>query len=372
MTVEKHKAPEVVVVGAGIFGLSCAVACAGRGMSVTVLERTAPGAGASGGVVGALSPFLPGPWNPKKQTQLDALVAAEAYWGRIAELSGHDPGYARVGRLIPLAEAPARTRAEAMEEAATANWPEPFRWELVPPEDLPGWIARDAAPFGAVRETLSARLVPRAALAALAAALTALGGRLQVGTEVTGLAPGPTATTRGESVRADAIVLATGFGGGGPSGPLPGLPSGATHVKGQAALLACDQPRMPLVFSDGLYVVAHGDGSVAVGSTSETDWQDAGTTDEQLEELVARARVLCPDLAAAPVVMRWAGLRPRAPRPDPLVGPLPGAPGVFVADGGYKIGFGLAPAVGEAVAAMIAGQPSGLPDTFTPAAHDLC
>lgn len=51
--------PDVLVVGAGIFGLSCAWACIERGLSVVVAERAAPGAGASGGPVGALAPHLP-------------------------------------------------------------------------------------------------------------------------------------------------------------------------------------------------------------------------------------------------------------------------------------------------------------------------
>lgn len=364
---EKQKQPDVVVVGAGIFGLSCAVACAMRGMAVTVLERTAPGAGASGGVVGALSPFLPDPWNPKKEAQLAALIAGEAHWARIAELSGHDPGYARVGRLMPIGSGAALGRAEAMLRAADERWPAPFVWELVAPDALPRWIAADAAPYGAVRETLSARIQPRRALGALAAALEALGGRLRPCVEVTELRDGGGVMTGEGPVEADAVVLATGSGGAALTGALiPGR-----HVKGQAALLGCTLPRMPLIFDNGVYVVAHGDGTVAVGSTSEESFEAAETTDEQLETLLQRARALCPDLAAAPVVLRWAGLRPRAPRPDPLIGPLPGRPGVFLADGGYKIGFALAPVAAAAVAAMIAGEASSLPDAFGPSAHGI-
>ncbi|WP_442885702.1 FAD-dependent oxidoreductase, partial [Amaricoccus sp.] len=40
--------PDVLVVGAGGFGPSCAWACAGRGLRVTGLERNTPASGASG------------------------------------------------------------------------------------------------------------------------------------------------------------------------------------------------------------------------------------------------------------------------------------------------------------------------------------
>ncbi|MER2509538.1 MAG: FAD-dependent oxidoreductase, partial [Amaricoccus sp.] len=52
----KGGSAEVLVIGAGIFGLATALACARRGMSVIVADRAEPGAGASGGPVGALSP----------------------------------------------------------------------------------------------------------------------------------------------------------------------------------------------------------------------------------------------------------------------------------------------------------------------------
>ena len=96
---------DVTVMGGGIFGLACAHACARRGARVRLIEARAIGAGASGGVVGALAPHVPENWNPKKAFQLDSLLMAEAYWADVAEVSGIDPGYARTGRLQPLADA---------------------------------------------------------------------------------------------------------------------------------------------------------------------------------------------------------------------------------------------------------------------------
>ena len=73
-------------------------------------------------------------------------------------------------------------------------------------------------------------------------------------------------------------------------------------------------------------VPARPDGTVAVGSTSERDVADT-TTDAQLDALIARAQAICPALAGAEVIDRWAGVRPRALSRAPLVGAWPGRPG---------------------------------------------
>ncbi|MFP4328302.1 MAG: FAD-dependent oxidoreductase, partial [Paracoccaceae bacterium] len=64
---------EVTVRGAGIFGLAVAWACLRRGARVTVVDPHGPGAGVSGGLVGALAPHVPENWNDKKAFQLDSL-----------------------------------------------------------------------------------------------------------------------------------------------------------------------------------------------------------------------------------------------------------------------------------------------------------
>jgi glycine oxidase len=71
-------------------------------------------------------------------------------------------------------------------------------------------------------------------------------------------------------------------------------------VKGQAAVLHRDLRGMPQLYADGLHIVPHADGTVAVGSTSERDWDDPVATDRQLDEVIARARAACPALRDAP------------------------------------------------------------------------
>jgi len=71
---------DVTVLGAGIFGLATAWACAARGAKVQVIDPNGIGAGSSSGVVGALAPHVPEQWNAKKQFQFEALDGAAAFW----------------------------------------------------------------------------------------------------------------------------------------------------------------------------------------------------------------------------------------------------------------------------------------------------
>jgi glycine/D-amino acid oxidase-like deaminating enzyme len=364
----KGGAIDVAVVGAGVFGLCAAWFCAEAGLRVTVFEAAEPGAGASGGVVGALVPHQPRTWSEKKAFQRGALAEAESFWRGIAAAGCGDPGYGRIGRVVPLPDATARDRAILQAAAAAEAWPAPARWEVLDPHRLPGWLVPGAAPHGAVRETFSARLHPRRAVAALVAALRQRGVDLRPGTAVRSVEPGLLQLT-GEAVAASAIVLAAGTGGTALTTRLMRGPE-ARPVKGQAALLGgVPAPDALLLTADGLYVVPHADGTTAVGSTSESTWDDPAGTDDRLDALVARARAACPGLAPAPVVARWAALRPRAPKPDPLVGPVPGAPGVFLANGGFKIGFGIAHAVGRIVADQVQGYDPAYPARFRPEGH---
>jgi len=336
--------PDLTVRGAGIFGLSIAWEAARRGARVRVIETVRIGAGSSGGLVGALAPHVPGQWNDKKAFQLDSLLMAEAFWAAVDAESGLASGYARTGRLQPLADARAVAAAHARAAEADILWQGRAVWQVIPatggwqPHSPTGWLVHD---------TLTARINPRAALASLAGAIRARGN--DIGPD-DGNVGGP-------------VIWATGTAGLEALSADLGRPAGG-GVKGQAARLAHDASALPQLLIDGLHIVPHDDGTVAIGSTSERTWSDPVATDDRLEALIRRARAACPALAGAAVLERWAGLRPRAATRAPMLGAWPGRDGQFIANGGFKIGFGMAPKVARVMADLVLDRTDRIPPAF--------
>lgn len=353
-------AADVTVMGGGILGLATALACARRGAGVRVIERAEIGAGSSGGVVGALAPHVPESWNAKKAFQFESLMMAADFWAEVERLSGLGSGYARLGRLQPLADAAALAQAERRVAEAAHLWRGRAAWRIEAGED-DGW--RGTSPTGLwVHDDLSARLAPRRALLALAGAVRALGGEvIEEGPPAAGGGPRePPAGIFDGRKWPGPVIWATGVQGLADLSADLGRPVGG-GVKGQAALFACAARDRPQLFVGGLHIVPHGDGTVAVGSTTERDWDDPRSVDDRLEGLIRRACDACPALRAAPVIERWAGVRPRARSRAPMLGPWPGRAGHFVANGGFKIGFGMAPKVAEVMADLVLEGRDGIP-----------
>ncbi len=343
---------DVTVLGGGIFGLACAFRMARMGARVRLIERHAIGAGCSGGLVGALAPHVPENWNAKKQFQLESLLMAAEFWAEVEAIGGQSPGYARSGRLQPLADAAAIARAKARAAEAQTLWQGRATWKVIPVTDAP-W--QPAAPSGyLVHDTLTARASPRAAGRALLAALQALGVDVLLGDAPTqGARQGPTQGM---------VLHATGLTGLQDLSQSLGKPVGS-GVKGQSVSVLHTAPDAPQIFADGLHIVPHADGTVAIGSTSENHWTD-GATDAQCDALLEKARTILPVLRDAPEVTRWAGIRPRSKSRAPVLGAWPDRPGHFIANGGFKIGFGMAPKVAETIALLMLEGRDTIPPGF--------
>jgi glycine oxidase len=339
---------DLTVRGGGIFGLSVAWEATQRGARVRLIERDRIGCGASGGLVGALAPHTPEGWNPVKEFQLASLLRAESWWQAVEAASGLSAGYARTGRLQGLADAAAVTLARIRAAQAVTLWQGRAVWEVIP---ATGAAWEPAAPTGLlIHDTLSARIQPRQALAALEAALRAKGVEIVLG----------------DASEEGPVIWATGAAGLDALTADLGRKAGQ-GVKGQAvAVHLPGYAGAPQLFIDGLHLVPHADGTVAIGSTTENQWTDGTSTDAQADALLARARELLPVLQNAPETARWAGLRPRATSRGPLLGAWPGRPGHYIANGGFKIGFGVAPETARLICDLVLTGEDAIPAQFLP------
>ena len=335
---------EMTVLGAGAFGLSVAYAAAKRGARVRVIDPFGVGAGSSGGVVGALAPHTPDNWNDKKEFQFQSLIMARTHWPAVEETGGVASGYGRTGRVQALQSGRQVEMAQARAETAKELWQGQAAWQVVTERTS---ALMPESPTGAwVIDDLSARLNPARACASLAAAITALGGEI--------VREGP---------EEGAVVHAQGWWGLKALNDAFGREVG-NGVKGQAILLDFDAREAPQVYAEGLHIIFHADGTTAIGSTSERDFDAPDTTDDQADALLERARADLPALADAPELKRWAGVRPRAKSRAPMLGAWPDRAGHYIANGGFKIGYGMAPLAAEVLVDLVLEGRDAIPADF--------
>ncbi len=359
-------------------GLWAALYAERRGIDTLLIDGGSLGQGTSGGLLGALMPHTPDVWDEKKQFQFEALTALETEIAGLEAATGLSAGYRRCGRLMPLPKPHLRVIAERRIPDAERNWNQcgrAFDWQVIDRTPVDGWPAADVSGAGLTFETLSARVDPRALISVLTAALrTARHVRIienctadQIDAE-----RGCAILSNGETIAFGHCIVAAGiraFPMLEALGPALPKPIGQA-VKGQAALFRTEvDPALPLIFLDGLFVVQHETGMVAVGSTSENHFVRPEGTDHQLETLIARARKMVPLLEGAEIVERWAGLRPKAIDRDPMVGPHPDAPRILALTGGFKVSFGLAHSLAEAALTLMAGGAPSMPSSFLLESH---
>lgn len=367
---------DIVVVGGGIFGLSVAKAALGKGLKVALLEKNTIASGASAGLVGALMPHVPSKWNDKKQFQLDALIELSDIVEELEEATGLSVGYSRAGRLIPLYTEPKLEHALSRVEESKQRWRSDetgFTFNVVKETPFNDWLTPEAAPLGIIWDTLAARANPRLVSAALK---TLLETRIDImeHTEYLGFdeTTGTVSLGNGESLSADRVVLSAGYEGFEPLSKIAGKPIGM-GVKGQSLLLEykADKP-LPVIYDNGIYVVSHANGTVAIGSTSEQEWTSKEPVEVDIQTMLSKAVGFCPSLKDAPILTRWAGIRPKCKKRDPLVGLIPGKDKTWVATGGFKISYAISHRIATCLMQEMfpeQDQTIHLPESFKPAFH---
>ncbi|MEO6497057.1 MAG: glycine oxidase ThiO [Solirubrobacteraceae bacterium] len=344
-------APDVAVIGGGVIGLSVAWSAARRGMSVTVFDRGSLGDGASRVAAGMLAPVSEA--DVGEPALLRAGLASAALWPSFAGALELGDAYRRCGTLVV---ARGGDEAEALDRECR------LREELeLPVTRLRGSEARRLEPGLApgIRAALHVpddhAVDPRALIEALVLACEQAGVTLRPNEEVS------------EPPPAGRVVLATGAWAGAPVRPVKGQILRLRDPDGQGLLdRVIRGAHTPGRRGSGFYVVPRGDGRYVLGATVEERGFDTTVTAGGVRELLQEAQLLIPGLDELVIEDAAAGLRPGTPDNGPLLGER--ADGVILATGHHRNGILLAPLTGQAIAALLAGEP--MPDeaaAFAPA-----
>jgi glycine oxidase len=355
-----RKSYDAVIVGAGLIGLACAWRAAERGMSVLVLERSAPGAGASGVAAGMLAPVTEADFGEEPLLRLN-LSSRELWPAFAAELearSGMPTHYRDSGALVVAAD---RDDAEELRRLHAFQRTLGLEAEWLSARECrrlePGLAPRIG---GGILAPQDGHVDPQAVLPALEAALESAGGELLSGAEVRsvdhdlGRVSG-VSTAAGASISAERVVVAAGawspsldpIGSGPPVRPVKG------QILELRARAGASPPPERIVRTPRCYLFARGDGRVVLGATVEEQGFDTTLTAGGVYRLLEAAWEVFPEVEEMELAGARVGLRPGSPDNAPVIGP-DGPEGLVWATGHYRNGVLLAPLTARAVAGLLA------------------
>jgi glycine oxidase len=348
---------DVVIVGAGIIGLSIARELARRGeRDVTVIERGELGKEASWAAGGILAPQVEAD-KPNEFFQL-ACASRDLYSEFAAALTaetGVDVELDRTGTLY---------LGFNEDDEREMRWR--YDWQIrkgLQIEWLTAEQARRLEP-NISDQVRCALLFPndyqvenRQLVKALIAANEKLGVKLVTNCEVQ--------TIRIENKRVVGVETSEGFvaapvivaaAGAWTSQLMPAQPSSDLKIepiRGQMVCFKAPQIARHVIYSPRGYLVPRRDGRLLAGSTSDHVGFDKSVTDDGVKSIISMAMEMAPSLKNMAVDHSWAGFRPHAEDDLPVLGPDEDVEGLIYATGHYRNGILLAPITAELIADSI-------------------
>ncbi len=345
---------DVVVIGAGVSGLSSAYFLARAGRDVVVVDKGIVGGEASGRNGGMVSERVDEP------LLIPMAVEATELWTTLDEELGYPTEFTQEGRLQVAVTELEMGDLLAERDVALRHG---IDVALVEPSEI-----RDMIP-GITERTLGGLFFPNGGHAntqltvqAYAWALQDLGGRLYQNTTVTGLRVidgrvSVVETTAGDF--APEIVI-------GAAGPQTGLLADLADVHVPVAparveILATApvEQRFPIALvGNGLYGHQAVRGNLIFGGGAH-EWADVELTASPgkpntplIRNIARRVAELLPGMADVPVIRSWAGVVEQAPDYRPIIDILD-CPSNYVVVTASAHGFGISPATGKVVSELV-------------------
>jgi D-amino-acid dehydrogenase len=391
----------VAVIGAGAVGLASAYALARGGAEVVVLERGRVGEGASFGNTGWICPSLSAPlaapgvmgaailgmarrnspvlvqprldraflrwtwefWRAcsaaryREVTEETVAFGARSFelFDRLREEIGvdvHMTGMVVAART----ERGLREYADAVETAQNAGYDGPVE-ELGADELRRREPALSEAAVGGLFVADERYVRPEELTARLAAALREGGAAVREGAEVTSLGrrDGAWRLRAGdEEVQADAVVLAAGAWSGrllrslGIRIPMEAAKGYSVTARGSGT-----PPRHALYLAEAKVGASPFGDLVRLAGNFDLAGVDSTLRKRRIGAILRSALPFLRDWRPERIELQWAGLRPYTADGLPIVGPVPGHPGLVTATGHGRMGITQAPSTAEFVRTLV-------------------
>ena len=402
-----HDVPDVLVIGAGAVGLASALALAESGRSVRVLDAGRIGGGSSHGNCGTITPShappLAAPGMVLRALSMMLRPDAPLYirprvdpllWRWLWRLRGR----CNAAHWRESALAKASLLADSRQRLEDWVGRHALDCEFLPSGE--DYVFRDARAFahgqeeipllrevgidvqlldgpayerdepamrpgvaGAIRFDGDAALRPDRYVAELARVARAKGVVIEEHRAVTALQAmrdGFEVETAAGRVPARQVVVATGAWSARFARSL-GLPWLARTIQpGKGYSITYDPPsrapRRPLVLRERAVCVTAWGSGYRLGSTMEFSGFDGRLNERRLGALERGAAEYLREPVGPRVRERWYGWRPMSLDDVPLIGAVPGRPGLWLATGHGMMGIGMSAGTGQLLADLMAGR----------------
>lgn len=330
------KAWDVIIAGAGIIGVSLALELRERGHAVLVLDHATPGGEASSAAAGMLAPA-----DPETPPALRPMAFASArifpdFVCKLETAGKMQVDFRHFGTIALLRDEPAPAEYRGL----SAN-------ELQRLE--PSLQNTGQSAFFVHEDSVDPHLLMQAALAAA----RNLGVEVRGDSAVQDIRPrdnGVEALTPADTFSAHCVVDCRGAWSGAPVRPRKGQ---MLYVQPRTAAL------QHVLRAPDVYLVPRNSGKILIGATVEDVGYDKSVDPATVHALFSAAAKYLPELASAPIIQSWAGLRPGTPDGLPILG-VTEAPGILIASGHFRNGILLAPITAKIMADLVEGRPSPL------------
>lgn len=344
----------IVVVGAGIAGLSLAYELCQRGAKVVILEADRIAAGASGVATSYLEPRLGN--TAMRSIERESMQRWSDYAGHLEKLSGIAVGFRREGQLKIALQDDLKKFEKDLTNRTAQN--QPFSrlnaedLQLLEPEISPQIAA--AAYLPDVRWVTGKRVCQ-----ALASAIGEVGGEIREGVRVTAIERQHhqlrIVTDDAVSLIADKIVLCTGMGAADISGLPEDIPN-SRAVRGVNLIVDQSHLASPLT-----HLIKHHRGNMCpresnqliVGTTYEAGETSLEPSADIVEFLYQNAEPILPRVRDLPLVKVTAGLRSKVGDGNLRLGRSVHEPQVYYSLSHGGAGYLRAPVISDELAEFV-------------------